>query len=119
MIKEKSVTPFSNLNAILSCNRPDLQISNIKWEAHAPKITNKSRPTLNINVSLMYKGDLKPTINGVEIINEYVNHIKSTFQDYNVNYKRNTDDIVQISQKVIIPAHITITGIMKGGNNAR
>jgi len=119
MIMEKSVTPFSNLNAILSFNRPDLQISNIKWEAHAPKITNKSRPTLNINVSLMYKGDLQPTINGVEIINEYVNHIKSTFQDYNVNYKRNTDDIVQISQKVIIPAHITITGIMKGGNNAR
>lgn len=38
MIKEKSVTPFSNLNAILSFNRPDLQISNIKWEAHAQKL---------------------------------------------------------------------------------
>ncbi|MDP4709266.1 MAG: hypothetical protein NWS20_04635 [Rickettsiaceae bacterium] len=119
MIKEKSAIPFTNLKALLSFNSPDIQISNIKWEVDTPKIIGKSPPTLEINVSLFYKGDSKAAINGVEIINEYVNHIKSTFQDYKVNYKRNTDDIIEIAGKIIIPADITITGSIKGDNNAR
>ena len=117
MIKNKSILPFTSLKTLLPYNREELQIININWKISAPEMITTEQPTLTINVSLIYKGDAKSTVDGIEIINEYINHIKSTFYDYTINY--DLGDILNISQKISIPAEITITGKIKNKNDAR
>lgn len=119
MIKKTSLNPFDHLNNLLSFNNSDLKILNINWRIHNPVSINLSKQHLNIDVNLMYKGDSDSTVNGIETMNGYVNYIKSIFQDYNVTYTRDTNNITHIAKKVMIPAHITIKGKIKNGAHAR
>ena len=118
IINTISITPFEHLKNLLSIEQPDLKITNISWNLQTPQSIDSSDKQLNITVDLIYKGQPKSMVNGIEIINGYVNYLKSVFQGYKVIYVRDTENITQIAKKVIIPANITIKGKIGGEADA-
>ena len=108
IINTTSITPLKHLKNLLSIKQSGLKITNISWNLQIPQSIDSSKRRLNITVDLIYKGQHQSMVHGIEIINGYVNHLRSVFQDYNIVYFRDTENITQIAKKVIIPANITI-----------
>jgi len=120
ILDKTSVNPVENLHHILTINRPELKIKQIKWYLSNPNNTNLMEQNLNISINIEYKNDHKSAIKGTQLLNNYANYLKSVFQGYKITYKRNPNDIEYLAKNILIPAHISIKGTANmRGDDAR
>lgn len=117
-LKVKYSTPFSIINDLLTLSHPQIEIIRIKWGQVEDLAISYYKGGVNMNIDLEYSGKLDIE-NGINILNIYINQIKTIFQDYDVTFLIDHKKIIQLPKKLVIPAHITISSKTQEQENVR
>jgi hypothetical protein len=107
-LSKTNSTPFNHLKNIFAYDNQSLKIKNLSWKIFNPQNINLPESKLKINIEYQYQGNRDSLINGVEIVNDYSNRLKSIFSNDKFTYKRDPEDLIIVSKKVIIPAKVVI-----------
>jgi hypothetical protein len=108
-LKVKYSTPFGIIKDLLTLSHPQIEIVRIKWsQVEDLAIITYPKVGVNMNIDLEYSGKLDIE-NGINILNTYINQIKTIFQDYDVTFLIDHKKIIQLPKKLVIPANITIS----------
>jgi hypothetical protein len=118
-LKVNHSTPFKDIKDLLALSHPQIDIIRIKWkQVEDAVIVAYSKGIVNIDIDLEYNGKLDMA-SGVSMLDVYINQIKTIFQDYDVACIIDQKKIIQLPKKLIIPAHITISGKNQEQENVR
>ena len=110
IIARQSNTPFDHYKILALTQHKNLKINKLSWKLVNPLLVDFSQSDLVISVDVTYDGPIDSTLEGIEIINGYANHIKTNFQNFRIVFTKNSDEIKETARRVTIPAHFLIKG---------
>jgi hypothetical protein len=119
IIARQSLTPLEHHKILTLTQHKNLKLKNLSWKLVNPLLVDFSQSDLLISLDITYQGSLDSTLEGIEIINGYANHVKVNFQNFHINFTKHSDDIKEVARKVTIPAHFSIEGKVGGITDAR
>lgn len=112
-------TPFNDLKKIFSLTHKNIEITNLEWKLEDKNFSSNDNFKISIIADFIYSSNVNNLLESTDILSGFTNHIKTIFQDYKVTYSRDSENIITLPQKTIIPAKITITGIIGDKKDAR
>ncbi len=110
IIARQSSTPFDHYKILVLTQHKNLKINKLSWKLVNPVLVDFPQSDLVISLDITYEGPMGSTLEGIEVINGYANHIKTNFQDFRVIFTKHSNDIVEIARRVTIPAYFLIKG---------
>lgn len=110
MLKQVYPTPFAALDTIYNFNTQQIRVEKTRW-----LLTNKGTFGLPANhimldLDISYKGNSKNYQDGIQLLNNYTNYVRTFFPTNYVKLEIEEDKVVSLSKELIIPAHITVKG---------
>jgi hypothetical protein len=119
IMARRSFTPFEHHKILTLTQHKNLKLKNLSWKLVNPLLVDFSQSDLVISLDITYEGPIGSTLEGIEIINGYTNHVKANFQNFHINFTKHSDDIKEVARKVTIPVHFLIGGKVGGITDAR
>lgn len=119
IISKTTITPFDHIKTIFAFDKPNLKVKNVAWRIVDSQNINLLESKLSITINYQYEGPRHTTIDGIQIVNDYSNRLKSVFTTHKLKYKRDPEKIIEIAKKVIVPATITFETKLKRQKDAR
>jgi hypothetical protein len=122
LLGARPLMPFDMVNEIFSINARDMEVRKLAWSLpQSFSDINVAKSGVLIELHIEYKADFK----GYDLlvdnnlyssqINNYVNHLKTIFENFKIDFNIDEKNIVIYSNHYIVPAHIRITNISKEG----
>lgn len=119
IIARQPNTPFDHYKILVLTQHKNLKINKLSWKLSNPLLVNFPQSDLVISIDINYDGPIDSTLEGIEVINGYYNHIKANFQNFHVVFTKNSDEIKEAARRVTIPAHFLIKGKVGEDKHAR
>ena len=111
MLSIKEPNHFDFLKNLFSINSPNIEVINIHWYAKDTTLDNKKT---FLEFDLLYINNKKGIEIAKKILDNYVNEIKLIFQEYQVTYVIEYDNVIELPRTLTIPAKITVSARTRG-----
>lgn len=110
IIARQPAAPFNHYKILALTQHENLKISKLSWKLVNPILVDFPQSDLLISIDVNYNGPIDSTLEGIDVINGYANHIKTNFQDFSVVFTKPSDEIKEAARGVTIPAYFSIKG---------
>ncbi|PCJ29850.1 MAG: hypothetical protein COA94_00390 [Rickettsiales bacterium] len=118
LINKKMVSPTHLKTMLIKSYRKNVKITSLQWKVLNPTKIELSENQLRITMKIVYKGDANSMITGIKMLNEYVDDLRAIFPKHNFIYRRDAEEILQIANRITIPASVIIEGNTEQVKNA-
>lgn len=98
--------PCETLQKIFSTENPKMEVTNILWYAKSSDLGEKKEM---LTFRFLYTNDKKDLRLAQTTINNYVKQVKGMFNEYNVTYIHQNDEITELVKNLVIPARIIVS----------
>ncbi|NRB10690.1 MAG: hypothetical protein HRU35_03640 [Rickettsiaceae bacterium] len=109
LLEQPIKTPYNDLLSLVGLKHENINIEKINWQLIDKERIISGDERIKIVIDLVFRSNSSNVNQGIEILNQYVNHVKTLFHNYNTNYILDSTNIVQISKKIKISAKIVLT----------
>lgn len=103
--------PEDDLDNIFSHNTNHVIIKKAAWRISDFWNVNHNEYLINIDANVEYNGQVAKPGEGIKHLNNYFNDIRLMFPRYETSFNIKTDRMVNLSNRVIVPANINIFGV--------